>query len=311
MTRSRLIRVIAALTAGAAPAASAGCGSTDGDCVDAMTSATDVPASGATAADGGALTCEAVCGGEPFAMLTSCTLGEGDGGQVAHCTWTTPAHCGPLTGRRPPGLQAAPQQAASELGALFRGYAYLEAASVPAFARVARELSVHGAPRRLVRGASRAARDERSHARTMRRLARRHGAAPPRTRVPRSALRSLEALAIDNEAEGCVRETFGALLAAFQARAAGDPAVRDAMASVAPDEARHAALAWSIARWARARLDAPARARVDEARRAAIAELRAELAAEPSLVVAARAGVPSAAQARSLLDSLLAALGAG
>jgi hypothetical protein len=306
---SRFLRLIAALTATAAPLSTAGCGSGDDDCAATQPVTYDVPVSSMSGPDGGAASCEELCAG-PLATVDHCSIGPGDGGQVAHCVATE--HCGGLfTGRRPPGLaEGAPACSPSEIGALFAGYAYLEAASVPAFALVARELAAHGAPRGLVREATRAAGDERRHARTMRGLARRHGAVPARRPARRHALRDLEAFAVHNEVEGCVRETFGAVLAAWQARAAGDEAVRDALASVAPDEARHAALAWSIARWARPRLDAAARVRVDEARRAALREVRAGLEREPSVVVADRAGVPSAMRARALFDALFVALDA-
>jgi hypothetical protein len=41
-------------------------------------------------------------------------------------------------------------------------------------------------------------------------LARRVGARPRAVQVVRGALRSIEAIALDNAVEGCVRETYGA-----------------------------------------------------------------------------------------------------
>ncbi len=69
-------------------------------------------------------------------------------------------------------------------------------------------------------------------------------------RTRRPALRSLEALAVENAVEGCVRETMGALFAMHQAASAADPHVRATMVSIAPDETRHAALGWAVAEWA-------------------------------------------------------------
>ena len=65
------------------------------------------------------------------------------------------------------------------------------------------------------------------------------GVARTRSRAPR---RPVE-IARENAEEGCVRETFGALLAAHQAAYACDPEVREVMTRIAGDELRHAALA--------------------------------------------------------------------
>ena len=86
-------------------------------------------------------------------------------------------------------------------------------------------------------------------------LARRFGGAVDAPRVAARAVRSLEELAVENAAEGCARETFGALVATWQARAAGNPLVRGVMARIARDETRHADLAWAVDGWARGRLE--------------------------------------------------------
>jgi hypothetical protein len=85
--------------------------------------------------------------------------------------------------------------------------------------------------------------------------------------------RPLEDVAVENAVEGCVRETWGAVLASWQSRTAADPEIRAAFASIARDEMRHAALAWSIHRWAQRSLDDAALARVTEAGAAAVAEV--------------------------------------
>jgi hypothetical protein len=89
-------------------------------------------------------------------------------------------------------------------------------------------------------------------------------------RVTRVKPRALEAIAIENAIEGCVRETFGALVAAWQAREARDPVVRAVMKRIARDETNHASLGWAIDTWARTRLDRAARRRVDAARAVAV-----------------------------------------
>jgi hypothetical protein len=210
-----------------------------------------------------------------------------------------------VCGRRPVqvefGANAGGTAAAAYLGAC----AALEAASVPAFRRLARELEEAGAPPALADGAVAAARDEVRHARAMRALAARHGGARSSVRVPAASPRSLSALAQDNAAEGCVRETFGALVAHLQACTATDPVVRVVMAEVAQDETSHAELAWAIEAWAFTRLDAGARRRTLEARAAAVEALRSatiEGSADPETSRAL--GLPSASLASALIDEL-------
>ncbi len=160
--------------------------------------------------------------------------------------------------------------------------AWLEAASIHAFRRLARELEAHGAPADLVRRARASARDEARHARMMARIARRRGASVPRVSVrDQPAVRDIESIAKENAVEGCVSETFGALFATWYAERASDPEIREAMAAIAPDELRHAALGWDVAAWAEAKLDAPARVRVREARQAAVASIVQKSARDP------------------------------
>jgi hypothetical protein len=215
-----------------------------------------------------------------------------------------------ISGRRPAGLaRARPARATSALGRFFAAVSHLEAASVVAFERLAEELHAVGAPAELVRAARRSAGDEVRHARVTARLARRHGAEPPSLHVAaRWRARPLAAVTVENAVEGCVRETFGALLASWQAAHAGDPRIARTMARVAADETRHAALAWAIARWAEPRLDPRSRGAVLSARKRAVRQLLREVRAPlpPELVV--RAGLPSSARAAALLAELQTAL---
>lgn len=220
-------------------------------------------------------------------------------------------------GRRPAGLCSPASVRADEqggedcthsghvaIGEYFAAAARLEAASVTAFQVLRDELAAHGAPAALLVAAAQAAEDEVRHARVTAALAARYGATAEAPRVDPAALRSLEAIAIENAVEGCVRETYGALVGAFQAAAATDPEVARAMAGIAEDEARHAALAWQIAAWAEPQLSDAGRARVRTAQQDAVAALRAELATpvEPSLQ--ALAGVPGSAHALALLEGM-------
>ena len=193
--------------------------------------------------------------------------------------------CQGSAGRRPEGLAACDAVASSPVGAFFAHAAHLEAASVHAFARMRDELRALRAPRSLVFAATRAIADERRHARVVSALARRFGArtSPPRVKRPRG--RSIEAIAIENATEGCVRETFAAIVAHYQALHARDPVVRAAYARIARDETRHAELAYDAARFFDSILDEAARARVARARDAALAELAREATDVPNALV--------------------------
>jgi bacterioferritin (cytochrome b1) len=174
-------------------------------------------------------------------------------------------------GRRPEGY--VPIARGASLGEYLAMSAELEASSVPAFRRLARELRAHGAPPELVSRAVKAARDEIRHARLTRRLAQRFGGAPELPKIGKLPVRSLEAIAEENAREGCVRETFGALLASVQAHRAADAGIRAAMEAIAVDETEHAALAWDVAAWLETQLDGAARAVARQAKQSAYASL--------------------------------------
>jgi hypothetical protein len=247
--------------------------------------------------------CSALCTDLFFnchAFDDSCIDGSiPEGGVTIDCVT-----CPGAVGRRPSGLEPACFDRAPALGDFLARAAHLEAASVHAFRALACELRALGAPRALVYAAARAMRDEARHARVTARLARRHGARAPGVRVRPSAPRALEALALDNAVEGCVRETYGALFAEWQAGHARDPKIASAMTAIAADETRHAALAWAIARWAEARLDEAANARVAARRAEAIHALACEALEDPAPEVAFAAGAPKAEQKRALVEAL-------
>jgi hypothetical protein len=209
-------------------------------------------------------------------------------------------------GRRPEGLQEPLLgEADSLLGALHAHVAWLEAASVPAFLRLADELSAHGAPEVLVKAARRSAADEVRHTRAMQSLAQRHGARMPEVDIHPFQPRSMEAMLTENAIEGCVRETFGALVTAWQARTAGDAEVRRALSPISRDELRHAELAWAIDAWASECLTPSKRDRVLQARREALRTLEQEVRSQiPPEQLVREAGLPSREQALSLLHGL-------
>jgi rubrerythrin len=183
------------------------------------------------------------------------------------------------TGRKLDGLSAPLVAGATETGAWLARAAWLEASAIFAFRRLARELRAHGAPRGLIKAARTCARDEVRHARAMMALAKKRGATVPP--VPRVSfeVRDLEAIAKENAVEGCVSETYGAAVAAWQARSSNDPEIARVMKEIAPDELRHAAVGWAVHAWIDRRLGREARERVraarDEAARALVEQARA------------------------------------
>jgi hypothetical protein len=243
-------------------------------------------------ATGTAAECEALCGHG----VSYCTLVIGNVDRV---------QCMQLcVGRVPAGVDRTHEAQGTLLGRYFADAARLEAASVDAFRILKKELAHHGAPRRLLRAASHAARDEVRHARTTRALAKKWGGRAAPAAVARGRVRSLEAIALENAVEGCVRETFGALVATYQAERATDRAVAAAMTKIAKDETRHAELSWEIARWLEPRLSKDARAHIARARREAIARLEADLAAPLPAPLASEAGVPTPAHAMQMVGTL-------
>ncbi len=249
--------------------------------------------------------CDRICGGygtTGCSLLTSADkltfVGDAaleDGGTYVVCG---------CTGRRPQGLRA--PRAPTSTAEYFATAARLEAASVFAFERLHAELEECGAPLALLERVQSSIADEQRHARTMDRIARRFGASVTPPRRPRFRKRNLEALAIENAIEGCVRETYGALVATWQATHASDARVRRAMRAIARDETRHAALASSVAAFVATKLDDQARARVRRAEVRAVRDTRVAALVAPHRDLVRDAGVPTSEQARALFDHVFA-----
>jgi hypothetical protein len=203
-----------------------------------------------------------------------------DGGpravQCPSTTGTVTVTCVEMcTGRLTAGY-VAPERAdaARGDGERFADMAWLEAVSVHAFARLERELTVHGASATLLRDARRARRDEVRHTAMTARLARRAGGVVRMPEPPaRAPVRSLFEIALENAVEGCVRETYGAVAGLVEARTTRDRSLRRAMGTIADDECRHAELAWAVHAWAPPRLSADERRRVERAMREAQEEI--------------------------------------
>ncbi|CAM4364833.1 ferritin-like domain-containing protein [Corallococcus exiguus] len=210
-----------------------------------------------------------------------------------------------VVGRRPVGLQRGRAGDCEDArGGYFANAARLEAAAIHAFLRLRDELALHGASNELQDAALASAQDEVRHTEVTLRLAHRFGATPVPPTVTALPLRSLSEVLLDNTVEGCVRETYGALVAHHQALHACDPGIRKAMARIADDETRHAGLSWDIDAWATPNLPTEAQAVLHAARRQAIAVLRAEVAVPLDPELTADAGLPSPDVASALLDSL-------
>jgi hypothetical protein len=224
--------------------------------------------------------------------------------KIAYDLFNPAGHNCPAEGRRPTGLIEPRRIPAHDaIGAWFAKAAWLESASIHAFLHLSHELAEHGAPRSLQKLAVAAARDEIRHTAIMTALAKKYGAEPPKVEVVLPAGRSLEAIAIENAAEGCVRETWGAVVALWQAQTAIDAEARAAFTTIARDEVRHAALAWAIDRWAMPLLDHAARVRVALAREAAVRALADEPMGEVPVI-----GLPAADHARQLLSRTYSSL---
>lgn len=261
------------------------------------------------------LRCDRACGGvmvsgfgifRPWSLPTS----SGAPGTCARANATT-VRCVAYVpcGRRTEGQRDLAED--DTVGGYLRRAAWLEAQAVGAFDRLTEELTAHGGPDALVRAARRSAREEARHAERLRALCDRRGLrAVPTPEAPR-AVRPLAEVAVENAAEGCAGETWGALLAMHQAATARDPEVRAAMADVARDEARHAALAWAVHRWALGTLDEAASKRVERAADEAWDALERAVCVDPPVHLAAPLGLPDGATALRLARALRASLHGG
>lgn len=190
------------------------------------------------------------------------------------------------------------------LGEYVAKNAFLEAAAVAAFERLAAELGALGAPVELVARAEEAAREETRHAILMRGLARRWGAEAAIPVVATRSLRSVFELALDNAVEGLTRERFGALLGLHQAHYAKDASVRSIMLLIADDEAGHAQFSAELHDWLWPQLSPEQQRVVTRARLRAVARFRRAAHEPEPQVVASQLGLPEPKLALALFDEL-------
>lgn len=188
----------------------------------------------------------AYCEGRPFMVESEARTAE----QAASSDAREWLDTGPL-----PVVHALSEADRARLADAFAKAALFEHASVASFGRFALELLAVGAPGGLVEAAHKAALDEVRHARLCFALASAYAGKtiapagfPFDGRVDVSA--NLADVAARTVREGCLGETIAACVAAEQAAAAQEPAVREALSAIAADEAKHAELAFKTVAWA-------------------------------------------------------------
>lgn len=164
------------------------------------------------------------------------------------------------------------------------------------------ELRRLDAPEALIVRADAAHVDAVRHARVLRTLATRHGVRPAPPSVFPTPVRELSAFGVENMVEVCVRETWVALVAHWQALHAADPDIAAAFARIAIDSARRAELGADLDRWVQGRVGVRERAVIRAARDRALAGLAQIREPDPDLQRIA--GLPSAGTARRLLRGL-------
>ena len=139
-------------------------------------------------------------------------------------------------------------------GARWLAAARAEHASVPAFARLAWQLSAHGAPPELIARAHQAALDEIVHARRCFAVAsaylgeEQHAEALP---LPELGAGTLTRLAVESLVDGVLGAGRAAQRLELRAKAASDPVLRELLQQLATEERAHAQLAEDIVAWVR------------------------------------------------------------
>jgi len=140
------------------------------------------------------------------------------------------------------------------LAARWETIASMEHASIAAFARFALQLLSVGAPAELLERTHAAMADETRHAKIAYGIGSRyagHDLGPaPLAMDGALAENDFSALVINTLLEGCIGETVAAAEAAWGSAQAQEPVLRDVLAHIAADEARHAELAFAFVHWA-------------------------------------------------------------
>ena len=184
---------------------------------------------------------------------------------------------GACVGRKPPGiLEFKPQEIRKNqnaVGSLLSRNAAFEAASVIAFEHLREELEFYDAPLSILKKIDAAIVDERRHAIQIAQLAHCYGQTADQFKVTKSVIRSLESIATDNMIEGCIGESWGALVGLHQAVTASDKSIAQVMQVIANEEIEHASLSWEIHAWLFPQLTSQEKERVVIAKQMALLEL--------------------------------------
>jgi hypothetical protein len=207
-----------------------------------------------------------------------------------------------VIGRLTSGVRPRDAGAAHTLAQHLARMASLEASAVFAFRRIAGEMRALGAPHALIVRALAAADDEIRHAAMVGAEARRRGEAPLPVEAGPMPRRPVLEIALENVREGMVRETYGALAATYQARAARDPRLARMLAVIAEDETRHAALSIDFGAFLDGLLDDAEREKVARAREEAARRLPDDVAVSLAPEVHEALGWPAPAVARELAE---------
>ncbi len=238
--------------------------------------------------------CSDICGKPTWRCLEKSRASDGKVYEV------TCDNC--LPGRRPSGLSAA--SSFPSLVGWCEQMAMLEAASVTAFEYLHADLAGLGAPARMLRAIDDARHDEIRHAAIMASIATHLEGTVSAPEIRPYSPQSRVAIAIENAVEGCVRETFAALLAQWQGRHAKSGELRLAMRLIAGDELKHAALSWEIHSWLEPLLDNLERAQVTAAVRRAIDKLKCDAHVDLGASTMAALGLPNQREMLTLVEML-------
>ena len=195
-----------------------------------------------------------------------------------------------------------------DVGAWYARAAADEAGSVRSFRALAQELRSSALGAGFSRRLRAAAREEVRHARSMRGEAQRRGAARVSNEFSKLTSRSLLDIALENAKQGCVEETWAALVAQFQALHASATPTKQQFSEIAADEARHAELAWDLHAQLRRELGSSERARLDSWLTDSIEQLRTRTATHSGPLLQSELGLPSAAVEVLLRARLASAL---
>lgn len=168
-----------------------------------------------------------------------------------------------------------PSSLRTRLAELWARDALLEHASVASFSKFSLHLMAVAAPPALLDEAHRAALDEIQHARLCFALASAYAGdplGPGPLPLEGDLLGPLDLPTITAAAvrEGCIGETLASLEAAEAHELARAAAPREALGTIAEDEARHAELAWRFVRWSLDQRDDATAAAVERAFREAL-----------------------------------------